>query len=299
MSSPHLSVIMLNRFSISRRSTRRWFYPFISFAIALGLIVDSPSASTALPWADLIFRGVQIIQLSKVSDREEVAIGRQINQQLVNSEFRLYRNRAINEYVDQIGQRLAAKSDRPQIPYVFQVVEDNRVNAFATAGGYVYVTTELIRTAANEAELASVLGHETGHIEGRHLLQQMRQTAITRGIATAAGLDRSTLAGIGVELALSRPNSRQDEYEADQRGLRILTRAGYAPSAMVSFMEKLLRGGSLPTFLSTHPNTKDRIEALKRSINSNSSTGSNTPTTGNGLDSVAYKAKIQSLLSRS
>lgn len=290
---------MLNRFSISRHFTRRWFYPFISFAIALGLIVGSPGSSSALPWADLIFRGVQIIQLSKVSDREEVAIGRQINQQLVNSEFRLYRNRAINEYVDQIGQRLAAKSDRPQIPYTFQVVEDNRVNAFATAGGYVYVTTELMRTAANEAELASVLAHETGHIEGRHLLQQMRQTAITRGIATAAGLDRSTLAGIGVELALSRPNSRQDEYEADQRGLRILTRAGYAPSAMVSFMEKLLRGGSLPTFLSTHPNTKDRIEALKRSLNSNSSTGSNTPTAGNGLDSVAYKAKIQSLLSRS
>ncbi|HEY9805885.1 MAG TPA: M48 family metalloprotease, partial [Candidatus Obscuribacterales bacterium] len=151
--------------------------------------------------------------------------------------------------------------------------------------------------AANEAELASVLGHETGHIEGRHLLKQMRQTAITRGIATAAGLDRSTLAAIGVELALSRPNSRQDEYEADQRGLRILTRAGYAPSAMVSFMEKLLKGGSLPTFLSTHPNTKDRIEALKRSINSSSTSSSST--NGTGLDSAAYKAKIQPLLSRS
>jgi predicted Zn-dependent protease len=289
---------MLNRFSISsRRSTRRWFYPFISLAIALGLVVGSPSASPALPWADLIFRGVQIIQLSKVSDREEVAIGRQINQQLLSSEFQLYRNRAVNEYVDQIGQRLAAKSDRPQIPYTFQVVEDNRVNAFATAGGYVYVTTELMKTAANEAELASVLGHETGHIEGRHLLQQMRQTAITRGIATAAGLDRSTLAAIGVELALSRPNSRQDEYEADQRGLKIITRAGYAPSAMVTFMEKLLKGGSLPTFLSTHPNTKDRIEALKRSINSSSTSSSST--NGTGLDSAAYKAKIQPLLSRS
>lgn len=295
---------MLNRVSVlSRRSSRRWFYPFISLAIAVGLVVGSPSPSPALPWADLIFRGVQIIQLSKVSDREEVAIGRQINQQLLSSEFRLYRNRAINEYVDQIGQRLAAKSDRPKIPYTFQVVQDDRVNAFATAGGYVYVTTGLMKIADNEAQLASVLGHETGHIEGRHLLQQMRQTAITRGIATAAGLDRSTLAAIGVELALSRPNSRQDEYEADQRGLRILSKAGYAPSAMVAFMEKLLKGGSLPTFLSTHPNTKDRIEALKRSINSTSSSGTsstvNTTTAANGLDNAAYKVKIQPLLSQS
>ncbi|MBD2123392.1 M48 family metallopeptidase [Trichocoleus sp. FACHB-262] len=290
---------MLNRFStLSRRSVRRWLYPFISLAIAIGLVVGSPSPSPALPWADLIFRGVQIIQLSKVSDREEVAIGRQINQQLINSEFRLYRNRSINEYVDQIGQQLAAKSDRPRIPYTFQVVEDNRVNAFATAGGYVYVTTGLMKIADNEAQLASVLGHETGHVEGRHLLQQMRQTAIARGVATAAGLDRSTLAGIGVELALRRPNSRQDEFEADERGLRILSKAGYAPSAMVAFMEKLLKGGSLPTFLSTHPNTKDRIEALKRSINSTSTSSSNT-NPGNGLDSAAYKAKIQPLLSRS
>lgn len=298
---------MLNRFSFSfPRSARRWLYPFISFAIALGLVVGSPSPGTALPWGNLILRGVQIIQLSKVSDREEIAIGRQINQQLVNSEFRLYRNRAINEYVDQIGQRLVAKSDRPQIPYTFQVVEDNKVNAFATAGGYVYVTTELMRTADNEAELASVLAHETGHIEGRHLLQQMRQTAIARGVATAAGLDRSTLATIGVELALRRPNSRQDEFEADERGLRILSRAGYAPSAMVTFMEKLLRGGSLPTFLSTHPNTKDRIEALKRSINTTNKTTSTTTSTsgstissGNGLDNAAYRAKIQPLLGRS
>ncbi|MBW4490513.1 MAG: M48 family metalloprotease [Trichocoleus desertorum ATA4-8-CV12] len=298
---------MLNRFSLPfRRSARRWLYPFISFAIALGLVVGSPSPSPALPWADLIFRGVQIIQLSKISDREEVAIGRQINQQLLNSEFRLYRNRAINEYVDQIGQRLVAKSERPQIRYTFQVVEDDRVNAFATAGGYVYVTTGLMRTADNEAQLASVLGHEAGHIEGRHLLQQMRQTAIARGVATAAGLDRSTLAAIGVELALKRPNSRQDEFEADERGLRILSRAGYAPSAMVAFMEKLLRGGSLPTFLSTHPNTKNRIEALKRSINTTNTTTSTTTSTtgstissGNGLDNATYRAKIQPLLSRS
>lgn len=284
---------MLNLFFAgSRRAYRRFVYPLISTAIALGLILGSPGASQAVPWFDVILQGVQIIQLSKVSDRQEVAIGRQINESLVGREFRLYRGQAVNDYVNQIGQRLATKSDRPRLPYTFQVVDDERVNAFATMGGYVYVTTGLLRIADNEAQFASVLGHEIAHIEAKHLLSQMRQTAIARGVATAAGLDRSTMVALGVELALKRPNSRQDEYDADQRGLRMLGKAGYARSAMVAFMEKLLRERSVPTFLSTHPATSDRIKALNQQLNTASAN------TGDGLDSAAYKAKIQPLLTR-
>lgn len=284
---------MLNLFFAgSRRAYRRLLYPLISTAIALGLIVGTPGPSQAVPWFDLIFQGVQIIQLSKVSERQEVAIGRQINDRLVGRQFRVYRGQAVNDYVNQIGQRLVAKSDRPRLPYTFQIVDDDRVNAFATMGGYVYVTTGLMRLADNEAQFASVLGHEIAHIEAKHLLSQMRQTAIARGVATAAGLDQSTLVGLGVELALNRPNSRQDEYDADQRGLRMLTRSGYAPSAMVGFMEKLLRERSVPTFLSTHPATDDRIKALSQKIDKTSTS------TGDGLDNVAYRLKIQPLLSR-
>jgi predicted Zn-dependent protease len=93
-----------------------------------------------------------------------------------------------------------------------------------------------------------------------------------------------------VELALRRPNSRQDEFEADQMGLQYLTQAGYAPSAMVAFMEKLLRsGGSVPSFLSTHPATGDRIKALDQAIEA---TEANV---GDGLNNNAYKNKIRAL----
>lgn len=288
---------MLNLlFAGSRRTYRRLLYPLISSAIALGLIVGTPGPGQAIPWFDLIFQGVQIIQLSKVSDREEVSIGKQINQSLVGRQFRVYRGQAVNDYVNQVGQRIAAKSERPRLPYTFQVVDDDRVNAFATMGGYVYVTTGLLRLAENEAQLASVLGHETAHIEAKHLLSQMRQTAIARGVATAAGLDRSTMVALGVELALNRPNSRQDEYDADKRGLRMLSQSGYAPSAMVAFMEKLLKERSVPTFLSTHPATSDRIKALNEQLNTISANPTSA-TTGDGLDKVAYRAKIQPLLS--
>ncbi|MDZ8263357.1 M48 family metallopeptidase [Nostoc sp. ChiQUE01b] len=269
---------------------RRWFYPLISVVVALSLCLSTPLPGKTLDFLPLILQGVQVLQLSNISDRQETDIGKQINQQILGSQVRLYRNSEVNSYVEQIGRRLAASSDRPNLPFTFQVVEDDAINAFATLGGYVYVHTGLLKAADNEAELASVIAHEIGHIGGKHLVKQMRQKAIASGLASASGLDRNTAVNIGVELALNRPRSRQDEFDADQRGLRTLTRAGYAQSGMVSFMQKLLKkGGSTPTFLSTHPGTSDRIDALRRAINSQPSNGKY------GLDKASYKANIRPL----
>jgi predicted Zn-dependent protease len=283
---------MLNLFSfLSHRYQRRWLYPLLSVVIALSLVLGSPQVTQARPWFDLIFRGVQILQLSNISARQEIQIGQQINQQLVGSEIQLYRNSEINRYVDQIGQRLAQESSRTDIPYKFQVVNDKNINAFATMGGFVYVNTGLLTAADNEAQLASVMAHEIGHIAGRHAIGQMRQQAIAQGVAAAAGLDRNLAVQIGVDLALRRPHSRQDEVEADELGLDTLQNAGYAPVAMVDFMEKLLKkGGSVPTFLSTHPATSDRINALERAIDPARSN------VGDGLDTNAYRSKIRALL---
>ncbi|MBW4685929.1 MAG: M48 family metalloprotease [Komarekiella atlantica HA4396-MV6] len=267
---------------------RRWLYPLISVVVALSLCLSTPLPGRAIDLFPLLFQGVQVLQLSNISARQEADLGKQINQEIVSS-LRLYRNPEINRYVEQIGRRLAANSDRPNLPYTFQVVEDDAINAFATLGGYVYVHTGLLKAADNEAELASVIAHEIGHIGGKHLVNQMRQKAIASGVATAAGLNRNAAVGIGVDLALNRPRSRQDEFDADKRGLRTLTRSGYAQSAMVSFMQKLLTKGSVPTFLSTHPATSDRIDSLKRAINSQRSNGSY------GLNNAAYKANIRAL----
>ncbi len=269
---------------------RRWFYPLISLVVALSLCLSTALPGRTLEFLPLILQGVQVLQLSNISDRQETDIGKQINQQILGSQVRLYKNAGVNSYVEQIGRRLAASSDRPNLPYTFQVVEDDAINAFATLGGYVYVHTGLLKAADNEAELASVIAHEIGHIGGKHLVKQMRQKAIASGVASATGLDRNTAVNIGVELALNRPRSRQDEYDADKRGLKTLTRAGYAQSAMVSFMQKLLKkGGSVPTFLSTHPGTSDRIAGLRRAIESQ-------PSSGNyGLDSASYRANIRPL----
>ncbi len=276
---------------LSRHSRRRIFYPLVSFVLALSLVISIPQVTQARSLFDIIFQGIQIIQLSNISDRQEVQIGKQINDQLVNNQFQLYDNSQITRYINDIGQRLAKQSQRPNISYIFQVVDDPNINAAATMGGFIYVNRGLITAADNEGQLASVIAHEIGHIAARHAIQQMRQTAIARGLAVAAGVDRNTLVNLGVELAFKLPNSRKDELEADKLGLETLQKSGYAQSAMVEFMKKLLNSGrSTPTILNSHPATSDRITALNQAIDPARAN------IGDGLNNSAYKTKIRPLL---
>jgi predicted Zn-dependent protease len=282
------------RFALNLRFFSRYsLYPLISVIVALCVCITTPLQSYAFSWADLFLQGVQLVQLSNISSTQEVELGKQMNQQLLSSGTHLYRNPEVNRYVQEIGKRLVAYSDRPNLPYTFQIVENDSINAFATLGGFVYVHTGLLKAADNEAQVASVIGHEMGHIGGKHLIKQMKQIAIENGLLTASGLDRSTVVQLGVQLVRNLPLSRQNEFEADQRGLRTLTRSDYAQSEMVLFMQKLLtKSSSTPAFLSTHPATGERIRALKTSINAHPSRGSY------GLDRAAYKAKMQALMAK-
>jgi len=267
---------------------KRWLYGVLSLTIAIAIGLGTPQPSYGQNWIDLIFRGVQVIQLSSISDKQEVSLGKQINQQLLaQGQVRISRNAALNSYLNQIGQRLVKSSTRPNIPYTFQVVNDKQINAFATMGGFVYINSGLMAKADNEAELASVVAHEIGHIASRHAIEQMREVAISQGLLSAAGLEREALVNIGVQLAVNLPNSRGDEYEADELGLANLQKAGYAPIAMVNFMRKLVnQGGSVPTFLSTHPAAGDRVKILEKEIDPK------TATVGDGLDNQAYRSRI-------
>ncbi|GAB4302533.1 MAG: M48 family metallopeptidase [Oscillatoriaceae cyanobacterium] len=227
-----------------------------------------------------------------MSDRQEVELGKQIDEQ-VKGEYQIYQDREITAYVENIGKRLVPQSNRPKLPFTFQVVNDDSINAFATAGGFVYVNTGLLKAADTEAEVAGVIGHEIGHITNKHVLKQIRQSVIAGGLADAAGLDRNTVVNLGFEFGIRRPRSRQQEFEADSTGLDMVVRSGYAPSGMISFFQKLLGQGSVPTLLSTHPATQDRITRLQQEINQKYPDRANS---GDGLDSAAYRQKIRKLL---
>ncbi len=280
---------MSNLLNFKHKLYRRFVYGLMSMTLVLGIGVGTAQPSQA-GWFDLLMGGLQVYQLSSMSDAQEVDLGSGINSQLVNSgQVDLYENAGLNAYVNDIGQTLAAVSDRPDIPYTFQIVEDDAVNAFATMGGYVYVTTGLMAAADNEAELAGVIGHEIGHIAGRHAVQQMRKAAITQGITGAFGVNRDRLVNIGTQVAIQLPASRADEYEADVHGFESMGRAGYDQSGMVSFMQKLVRGRSQPEFLSTHPDARNRVEALQRLDESESTQATF------GTSTADYNARVSAL----
>ncbi len=221
----------------------------------------------SLDLLDLFRNAVRYVQISSISNEEEVEIGKQINQKLLNQQYQLYNNTQTQEYVDSIGQELVASSNSRDIPYTFQVVASDAVNAFATPGGFVYVTSGLVKEADNQAQLASVIAHEIAHINKRHSIENLKQAVIAQGIAETTGVSTNTLAQIGYQLAIDLPQSREYEYEADRVGLEILQQAGYPPIAFVNFLEQL-EGGGQPEFLRTHPTNSNRIEALTQEIES-------------------------------
>jgi predicted Zn-dependent protease len=261
----------------------------LALGLAIALTLGTPALARAVDWFDLLLRGVQVIQLSNLSDRDEVGLGQQIDQQITSTQVRIYRNQRLDTYITRLGERLAAASDRPNIPYTFRVVADRNINAFATMGGFVYVNAGLIAAAENEAELASVIAHEIGHIAARHAVENLREAAIANGLLSAANLDRSTAVRLGVELALRRPGSRRDELEADRLGLATLIEAGYAPVGMLTFFQKLLNAPSPPSILNTHPDTRSRIAVIQQLV------PPDQLNTGIGLSNDPYRQFVQSV----
>ncbi len=139
-----------------------------------------PSTAISVDFLDLFRNAVRFVQVSNISDEEEVEIGKQINQQLLNRQYQLANNSQLQQYVDNIGQELVAKSDSRDIPFTFQAVKSDAVNAFATPGGFIYVTTGLVEEADNQAQLASVIAHEIGHINKRHSIKALKQSVLAQ-----------------------------------------------------------------------------------------------------------------------
>ncbi len=249
---------------------RRWLYSGISVLTIFTIAVGQPQIARAAEWWQILIQAapsvIQVVKLNNITDAQEASFGAETNQALLGDKVRLYRNSAVTSYVDRIGQRLARNSTRPNIKYTFQVVDDDTINAFATMGGYVYVNTGLMKAADNEAQLAGVIGHEIGHIASRHSIQHIKKAAINQGIGSVTGLDRNQIVQLGVQLAMTLPNSRNDEYEADRSGLTTMIKSGYAPTAMPEFMKKLISGNSAPEFLSSHPAVSERVSNLQRMI---------------------------------
>jgi predicted Zn-dependent protease len=220
------------------------------------------------------------------SPEDDIKLGANEHPKMVEAFGGEYRDPKLQRYVDTVGRRLAQFTEYQQFPYRFTLLNSPIVNAFALPGGYVYLSRGLLALASNEAEMAGVLAHELGHVNARHTAERLgaQQMATLGVLATAVGasllgLPAGDVAQVGQTIATLaiQSYSREQELESDTLGIRYMSRAGYDPEAMVTFLASLreqsqvearskgLPAGSVDEYnlMATHPRTADRVRAAQ------------------------------------
>lgn len=219
-------------------------------------------------------------RLMMVSESEESQLGLSAYQEVLSKE-KISKDPEANRLVLRVGRAIAQAAEKPEFDWQFTVIDDPKtVNAFALPGGKVAVYTGIFSVALDEAGLATVIGHEVAHALARHGAERMSQgmglQVVGAGLAIAtsgqsAGVQQAVMSayGLGAQVGVMLPFSREMESEADHIGLILMAKAGYDPSVSVGLWERMgqLSGGQKPMeFLSTHPNYDTRITKLREWI---------------------------------
>jgi predicted Zn-dependent protease len=212
-------------------------------------------------------------QTITMSPDQEIAIGIQSAPQMAQQHGGLHPDAQAQALVDQVGNKLILSSIAKETPYKYQfhlLADQKTINAFALPGGQIFITYALLSKLENEDQLAGVLGHEIGHVLGKHSAERIGETEFWRTVSTGAsvGADMGGLvSGIGQQTLLT--NGRDDELESDDLGVRFMLKAGYNPEEMIGVM-KILKAAAgpnrVPEFQSTHPDPENRIEKIQEAI---------------------------------
>ncbi|PHS05804.1 MAG: peptidase M48 Ste24p [Kordia sp.] len=204
---------------------------------------------------------------------QEIAIGLQSAPQITQQHGGLYPDERLQAYVDMVGNKLVNSSLAKDTPYKYNfhlLADDQTINAFALPGGQCFITYALLSKLKSEDQLAGVLGHEIGHVLGKHSAERIGETEFWKTVSTGAsvGADMGGLiGGIGQNTLLK--NGRGDELESDELGVMFMIDAGYNPEAMIAVMEILKTAAGpnrIPEFKSSHPDPENRIEKIKEAI---------------------------------
>ncbi|HXW06103.1 MAG TPA: M48 family metalloprotease [Vicinamibacterales bacterium] len=250
----------------------------LALALALTFVAAPVSAqlgglSGVLEKADKVKRLSDV----RITDQEERAIGEEVSARIVD-EFGVFQDAAVARYVSLVGGVLAQVSARPGLAWEFIVLDTDGVNAFAAPGGLVHVTRGLLGLMENEAELAGVLAHEIVHVTEKHTVNSIQKGGLvqfgTDEVSASGGLTQSLaskIAQAAYDNVLNNRFDRGDEGEADEIGVQLANKVGYAPNGLSSALAKLAErnaGRQEPSGLfASHPLIKDRVSRIARTIN--------------------------------
>jgi predicted Zn-dependent protease len=242
-------------------------------------------------------------ELSFMSEAQEIAAGRELDAQ-VRQEMGLYEDDDLQQYVQELGLRLARRSQRPNLPWSFAVLDSPAVNAFALPGGFIYITRGILPYLDNEAQLVGVLGHEIGHVTARHSAQQY-----TRGMGASLGVLVSSIfvpavrpfsdlaeGGLGV---LFLKFGRDDELQADALGAEYTAAGGWDPDEVPAVLTTLARiaemtdRNGVPNWLTTHPQPEARVTRVGEMVTKVRRAAADAPFI---VDRDGYLARIDGLV---
>ncbi len=218
----------------------------------------------------LLLSALPLYSVPFISKESEVSMGRKADKEVI-AQFGLYPDKALQLYVNNVGQKLVSNLSDPEFKnYFFKVVDSSEINAFALPGGYIYVTRGILATFNNEAELAGVLGHEIGHVTQHHGAKQIIRAIGSQILALGAAIANPKNAGQWLVVSTQMFNQinlgygRDAELESDAHGLLTAYKTGYDPSSMVDFLNNLrqhemMSGQAYHSFQATHPETRERV----------------------------------------
>lgn len=220
--------------------------------------------------------------------KAEMIFGRELAARILGR-YSLYEDKNTTRYINLVGKGISQYANRPEIEFRFAVLDTDIVNAFAAPGGYVFVTKGALKMMEDEAELAAVLAHEIAHVTERHIVRELNikgtEDSPITGLARVIGGSTDTMRGAftqmvdkAVEILFEKGLKKQDEMDSDRIATMIITNAGYDPSALKRYLQKISKDGKETKIMAgTHPSFEERIKGLDMVLAENQLTDKNQP----------------------
>ena len=254
---------------MNRPRIRSGWVAALTATLALAAVVAAPGCQTS--------PATGRAHVNLLNEAEEIRLGNEFAPEFLEQGGGPIPSERVQEYVSDLGHRLAAVSERPDLPWTFYTLDSAIINAFALPGGKVFISRGLLVEMDNEAQLAAVLGHEIGHVTDQHIGRQMSRGVLAQGAlavfgASVSDAEWAAVIGLGAETAAGLTLlrfSREQENTADALGIRYMTQLDYNPVGALQVMEILHRAsgarGGVELF-QTHPYPETRIERIERII---------------------------------